>query len=509
MAETSEAPTGPDFSAGIAKDSVAEGSTIAGHVGGEPVLLSRLGGTPHAIGGACTHYGGPLGEGLARDGVVRCPWHHACFDLRTGAALHAPAFAPVDRWRVDEEGDRLFVREKLRQAAPASRPAIVDDVNAIVIVGGGAAGFACAHELRALGHEGAITMLSADSDPPCDRPNLSKDYLAGTAPEEWIPLRGEDYYRELRIDLRLGVEVSGIDVEGRAVVARGDRHAFDRLLIATGAEPVRLPVSGPDAENVHLLRTLADARAVIARLRPGVRAAVIGSSFIGLEAAAALRKRGLEVDVVADDAVPFAHVFGREIGLFLQSLHEAHGVRFHLGRTAAEFDGRVLTLSDGSRIEADFVLAGVGVRPRTGLAPRGVAVADGIIVDRFLATAIPGIYAAGDVAAYPDPVDGRPVRIEHWVVAERQGQAAARNMLGIETPYRAVPFFWTEQYGVSLRYVGHVRHWDDIRIEGDLAARDFIARFHRDGRLRASLACGRDRESLVDELELERQAQAG
>lgn len=508
MAESTRAPTGPYFSAGIAKDEIAEGSTIAGHVGGEPVLLSRLGGTFHAIGGTCTHYGGPLGDGLARGSVVRCPWHHACFDLRTGAALHAPAFAAVDRWRVDEAGDRLFVREKL-EAAPAPRPAIAADVRSVVIVGGGAAGFACAHELRALGYDGAITMLSADADPPCDRPDLSKDYLAGTALEEWIPLREDDYYREQEIDLRLGTEVSAIDVAGRAAIAGGARFAFDRLLIATGAEPVRLPVPGFDADNVHLLRTLADARALVRRLKPGARAAVIGSSFIGLEAAAALRKRGLEVDVVADNAVPFARVFGREVGLFLQQLHEANGVRFHLGCTAADFDGGTLTLSDGSRIEADFVLAGVGVRPRTGLAPRGVAVADGIVVDRFLATPVPGIYAAGDVAASPDPVDDRPLRIEHWVVAERQGQVAARNMLGVETPYRAVPFFWTEQYGVSLRYVGHVRYWDEISIEGDLAARDFIARFRRAGRMRASLACGRDRESLADELELERQAEAG
>jgi NADPH-dependent 2,4-dienoyl-CoA reductase/sulfur reductase-like enzyme/nitrite reductase/ring-hydroxylating ferredoxin subunit len=506
MDQSNAAPAGPDFAAGIARTDIPDEGTLAGHVAGEPVLLSRLDGRLHAIGAVCSHYGGPLGEGLAADGVVRCPWHHACFDLRTGAALHAPAFTPVDRWRVEEAEGRVFVREKLAEAAPVPKPARPADPAAIVIVGGGAAGFACAAELRALGYDGALTMLSADADPPCDRPNLSKDYLAGTAPEEWIPLRDAAFYRDQKIDLRLAQPVSALDVEGRAVIAGGERFAFDRLLLATGADPVRLPVPGFTADNVHLLRSLADARALIARARSGARAAVIGSSFIGLEAAAALRKRGVEVVVVSESVVPFAHVFGRDVGLVLQRLHEANGVRFQLGRTLAAFDGKALTLSDASRIEADFVVAGVGVRPRTALAARGIAVADGIVVDRMLATGVPGIYAAGDVAAYPDPIDGRPVRIEHWVVAERQGQVAARNMLGLATPYAAVPFFWTEQYGVSLRYVGHARHWDEIRIDGDIAAHDFIARFFRGGTLRASLACGRDRESLEDELALERMA---
>lgn len=504
MAQSSEAPSGPDFAAGIARDSIPLEGTLAGHVGGEPVLLSRLDGRFHAIGAVCTHYGGPLGEGVAAGGVVRCPWHHACFDLRTGAALRAPAFAPVDRWRVLEAGDRIFVREKLTGQAPTLRSAIPPDPASIVIVGGGAAGFACAVELRALGYGGALTILSADTDPPYDRPNLSKDYLAGTAPEDWIPLRDEAFYREQEIDLRLSSTVSGLDLGARAVVAGGERFAFDRLLLATGAEPVRLPIPGFEADNVHVLRSLADARALIARAEAGARTAVIGSSFIGLEAAAALRKRGVDVTIASESVVPFAHVFGRDVGLCLQRLHEANGVRFELGRAVSAFDGRTLRLSDSSRIDADFVVAGVGVRPRTALAARGIAVADGIVVDRYLATGVPGIYAAGDVAAYPDPLGGRPVRIEHWVLAQRQGQVAARNMLGLSTPFAAVPFFWTEQYGVSLRYVGHARHWDEIRIDGEIAAHDFIARFYRSGVLRASLACGRDRESLVDELAFER-----
>jgi NADPH-dependent 2,4-dienoyl-CoA reductase/sulfur reductase-like enzyme/nitrite reductase/ring-hydroxylating ferredoxin subunit len=508
MGESTEPPAGPDLALGVSRDQVPEGGMLGGHVGGEAVLLSRLDGRFHAIGATCTHYGGPLGEGVVSGDVVRCPWHHACFDLRTGAAVRAPAFAAVDCWRVEEAGGRVFVREKAEPAAPAPVP-VPDDVRSIVIVGGGAAGFACAVELRTLGYHGRLVVLSADADAPYDRPNLSKDYLAGTAPEEWIPLRGDDFYREHGIELRLSSPVSRLDAAARSVTVGGEAIGFDRLLLATGADPVALSIPGFTERNVHLLRSLADARALIRRARPGTRAAIIGSNFIGLEAAAALRKRGVAVEVVSESIVPFAHVFGRAVGQCLQKLHEANGVRFHLSRTPKGFDGRRLTLDDGSAVEADFVVAGVGVRPRTSLATSGIAVADGIVVDPFLATGVPGVFAAGDVAAYPDPMDGRPIRIEHWVTAERQGQVAARNMLGQATRFAAVPFFWTEQYGISLRYVGHCRRWDEIEIDGEIAAHDFIARYRRDGTMRASLACGRDRESLEDELALEARARAG
>ena len=506
MGQSTEPPSGQDFAAGIDRAQVPAGGMLAGHVGDEAVLLSRLDGKFYAVSATCTHYGGPLGEGLATGGAVRCPWHHACFDLRTGEALHAPAFAPLDRWRVEEQGDRLIVREKLAGEAPVASIAAPSDIASIVIVGGGAAGFACALELRKRGYGGRLTMLSADADAPYDRPNLSKDYLAGTAPEEWIPLRDDAFYREQRIDLRLSTPVTRLDTAARTVTAGGESIAYDRLLLATGADPVALPIPGFDAPNVHLLRSLADARALIVPARDGARAMVIGSAFIGLEAAASLRKRGVEVEIVSESIVPFGRVFGRAAGQFLQHLHESNGVRFHLACKPAAFDGRTLTLDNGSQIETDFIVAGVGVRPRTALAASGIAVADGIVVDRHLATAASGVFAAGDVAAYPDPIDGRPVRIEHWVTAERQGQVAARNMLGAATPFTAIPFFWTEQYDVSLRYVGHSRHWDDIRIDGDIAAGDFIARYYRQGEIRASLACGRDRESLEDELALERLA---
>jgi NADPH-dependent 2,4-dienoyl-CoA reductase/sulfur reductase-like enzyme/nitrite reductase/ring-hydroxylating ferredoxin subunit len=497
------AAAGPDFSQGVKLADIAEGATIGGRVGDEPVLLSRIDGELFAIGGACTHYGGALAEGLPSGGTVRCPLHHACFDLKTGEVLRAPALDPVDRWKVEIDGDLAFVREKLPSPAPAELRAT--EVARVLIVGGGAAGLACANELRRLGYQGSVTMLSADHDPPCDRPNLSKDYLAGTAPEEWIPLRTDDWYRDNRIDLRLGVEVTAIDPEGRTVqFASGERLPFDKLLLATGAEPNRLSSPGFDGENVFTLRSLADARAIVAAAGSGKRAAVIGSSFIGLEAAASLRKRDVEVEVIAPENVPFERVLGAELGEFFQNLHQASGVRFHLGRVAASYDGRTVTLSDGAKIDADFVLVGIGVRPRIGLAEAaGLSTGNGVLVDQYLETSASGIYAAGDIAAYPEPISGDRARIEHWTVAERQGQVAAANMLGIRTKFDSAPFFWTEQYGVTLRYVGHAAPADMVKVDGDITGRNATVRYFEDGRQRAAASLNRDRENLEDELSLE------
>ena len=497
------AATGPDFSQGIALADVPAGATIAGRAGDDPVLLSNFDGELFAVSGACTHYGAALAEGIARGEVVRCPLHHACFDLRTGVSLRAPALDPLDRWQVDVEGGRAFVRRKLDSSGP---PALsLPEVRRIVIVGGGAAGLACAHELRRLGFDGAVTMLSADPDPPCDRPNLSKDYLAGSAPEEWLWLRGDDWYRDNRIDLRLSTEVDAIDAERRLVRCRsGEELAFDRLLIATGAEPNRLTVPGFDQPNVFTLRSVSDARVIAERARAGARAVIIGASFIALEAAAALRQREVEVDIVSVEEVPLERVFGTEIGQQLRAMHEAKGVRFHLSSVVTGFDGSAVTLADGKRVYGDFVLVGIGVRPRTALAEAaGAAVDNGVIVDPFLETSLPGIFAAGDIAAFPEAVSGERARIEHWAVAERQGQVAATNMLGGRNRFDSAPFFWTEQYGVPVRYVGRGSGWDTVAVEGSVEGGSMIARYFAGGAHCATATIGRDRENLEDELALE------
>lgn len=501
MAHTDALPPGPDLAAGVALSDVPANGVLAGHVAGEAVLLTRLDDGFAAVSGSCTHYGAPLAQGLVVGEEIRCPWHHACFSLRSGAALKAPAFAALACWQVEVVGERVSVRAKTTPTRPpAPRPQRPRE--RIVIVGGGAAGFAAAERLRELGHAGSLTMLSADASAPYDRPNLSKDYLAGTAPEDWIPLQGDAFYAEHRIDLQLDCEVTRIDSAARELhVRNGARYAYDALLLATGAEPRRLDLPGLDGPRVFTLRTLADARAVIAASGEARRVVLIGAGFIGLEAAGALRARGLDVHVVAPGKVPMERVLGAELGGFLAALHAAQGVQFHLGATPVGFDGRSLALADGAAIPADLVLVGTGVTPRTALAAQaGLAIDDGILVDATLQASLPDHYAAGDVARYP--LAGETTRVEHWVHAQRQGQVAAANLLGAGQRYAEVPFFWTHHQGVDLRYCGHAGRWDEVRIDGHLAARDFTARYFRGGRLVAAASVGRDLENLTIEAQL-------
>lgn len=497
MADT-VTPEGPDLAQGAPLADIPPGGVLQGRFGEETVLLSRSGDAVFAVAGACSHYGGPLAEGLIRDGTVRCPWHHACFDLKTGEALAAPAFAPLQTFQVEVIDGVAFVREA--DAAPRttvpSRPA--SDPARILIVGGGAAGFAAADKLRRLGFAGDLTLVSADDRAPYDRPNLSKDFLAGSAPDEWMPLKDEAYYAERAIALRLGVEVGQIDVAAHDVVTTaGERLGYDALLLTTGAEPVKLPTPGFDHPHVRTLRSMADAEAIIRLASEGRRAVVIGASFIGLETAAALRERGLDVDVVAPEALPMERILGRDLALVVTALHEERGVRFHTQRTAAGFDGRQITLDDGARLPADLVVVGIGVRPRTQLAAQaGLAIGDGILVDAAFRTSRPEIFAAGDVAAYPDPAGGAPVRVEHWVAAQRQGQAAASAMLGEDGGLTDPPFFWSNHYDLAIRYSGRGAGWDRVEIDGSPQARDCTARYYAGDRLVAAASIGRDLENL-------------
>ena len=500
---------GPDLALGLASADLPDGSKLLGHVGEEPVLLVRRGPEIFAIGAVCTHYSGPLAEGLIVGDTVRCPWHHACFSLRTGEALHAPALTAVDTWLVDQSGGKIFLREK-RRVAPAAARAQPREPGRIVIVGGGAAGFAAAEMLRRRKYEGQIVMLSDDDSPPVDRPNLSKDYLAGGAPEDWLPLRPSEFYRDNGVELRLQSTVERIDVASReAGLAGGESVKFDRLLIATGAEPVRPSIAGASPSQIFVLRSLADCRAIIERAKAAKTVLVLGASFIGLEVAASLRAREIEVHVVAPESVPMARILGPNMGEFVRALHEQHGVRFHLGATAAAVDGRSVSLSDGSRVEADFIVAGLGVRPRVGLAEAaGLKVDRGVVVDTHLETTAPGIFAAGDIARWPDPISAEAIRVEHWVVAERQGQVAALNMMGEREPFAAAPFFWSQHYDVPINYVGHAERWDEVAVEGNIAAKDCLVRYKREGRTLAIASIFRDVQSLEAEVNLEERGRA-
>jgi apoptosis-inducing factor 3 len=497
---------GPDLRKGVPLASLEDGRPLLGHAGEDPVILVRRGSDVFAVGATCSHYNGPLAEGLVVGETVRCPWHHACFSLRSGEALKAPALNPVAAYEVAFRGGDVVVGDK-RESPQGVRPRLRGGSAppSVGIVGAGAAGNCVAEELRHVGFEGEIALLDADRDAPCDRPNLSKDYLSGNAPEDWIPLHPRAYYEEKRIELALGRRVSAIDPTRKSVTFDdGSRREFGAVVLATGAEPVRLRLPGEGGPPVHYLRTLADSRAIIAAAKGARRAVVLGASFIGLEVAASLRTRGLEVQVVAPEAMLFERSLGPDVGRFLQRLHEEHGVVFHLGRTASSLEpGRVL-LSSGERVEADLVVAGVGVRPTVALAEAaGLRVDNGIMVDARLQTEAPGVFAAGDAARWPDPRTGSPVRIEHWVVAERQGQHVARVLAGEPAPFRDVPFFWSQHYDLSLNYVGHAARWDQAVVEGSLDAHDATIRYLSAGQLLAVASLFRDRESLEAELAME------
>jgi NADPH-dependent 2,4-dienoyl-CoA reductase/sulfur reductase-like enzyme/nitrite reductase/ring-hydroxylating ferredoxin subunit len=498
---------GPDLVRGIALGDIADGAMLLGHAQGEPVLLARRGNEVFAIGAICTHYGAPLADGLLVGDTVRCPWHHACFSLRTGAALRAPALDPVSCWRVEQRDDSVYVCEKLARAKQQRFPVAAGIPKAVVILGGGAAGNAAAETLRREGYSGRITMLSADASGPCDRPNLSKGFLAGTVSAESNPLRPPAFYLEHGIDLKLDAPVATLDTKSRHVqLVDGSRHAYDALLLATGAEPVRLDVPGASLPHVHYLRTLADSRALVTKALTSQRAVVIGASFIGLEVAASLRARNILVQVVAPDTVPMEKILGADVGKFIRELHERHGVTFHLGTTAISIDKQSVRLKSGENLQADLVVVGIGVRPNIALAEQaGLAIDRGVTVNEYLETSVPGISAAGDIARWPDRLTGERIRVEHWVVAERQGQTAARNILGRRERFDAVPFFWTEQYDFGLAYVGHAERWDQAEIDGQLDAetRDCTITYRRYGKKLAVAIVRRDLEGLRAEVEFE------
>ncbi|HEY0371972.1 MAG TPA: FAD-dependent oxidoreductase [Thermoanaerobaculia bacterium] len=480
-----------DLQAGIPISDIADGGMLAGSVGDAEVVLVRKGDEFFALDAHCTHYHGPLVEGAIVGETIRCPWHHACFDLRTGSATRAPAMKPLTVYSTVRDGDVVRVERKPEH---------------IAIVGAGAAGSFAAAELRRTGFAGRVTLLTSDDRLPFDKPNLSKDYLAGRAPEEWIPLRGEQDYANDRIELRLGTQVEAIDPARNEVrLASGEAIQYDRLILATGARARHLDLPIANGARIFYLRTWADAETLRATAETAKRAVVIGASFIGLETAASLRERGLDVTVVGAEERPLERVLGSALGDFLRRTHESHGIRFRLGRHPVEIRTDGVVLDDGSVEACDLVVAGVGVEPELALAERaGLKIDRGIVVDDSLQTSAPNIFAAGDAARFP--FRGRSIRVEHWVAAGRQGQAAARNAAGKRERFTGVPFFWSQHYDLVIAYVGNAEHANDAELFGSLDATNAAVVYRDGGGIAAVATLFRDDVSLAVEAAMERGA---
>lgn len=495
-----------DLANGIASTEVEEGRILSAVLDGQDVVLVRHKGRVCALSGQCTHLKAPLADGIVADGTLRCPWHHARFDVETGEAVGAPAFAPLDRFAVvEKDGEIRLDSSASHKADPVQANGAA--IGRVVIIGAGGAGHACAEMLARHGAGASVTIIDQELDAPYDRTFCSKQYLAGKATREDAALPGLT-----EVDLRQGVRVAYLDRDSRQVVlANDERLSYDTLILATGAEAVAPDFYGADRDDVHVLRGMADADRLIAAATSAERAIVMGASYIGLEVAASLIARGLSVTVVSDETLPLVATAGPEVGAMIRDLHESKGVTFHLGRRIARWDGTAATLDDGSRVEGDMVIAGIGAKPRLDLAVEaGLVLADrseggGVRVDANLCTSDPAIRAIGDIASVPDPRLGHAIRVEHWVVAQHMGQWLARHLLGqVEDGYREVPFFWSGHYDLSLRYVGHVASPEDRAIDGDIAAQDFAVTFAEDGRDQAILTAGRDRFSLETERDWER-----
>ena len=476
-------------------------------VAGEPVLLVRDGDAIRAVGGRCPHAGAPLSEGVLHHGRIVCPWHKAAFCIRTGAVLEPPAVDPLPKYDVRLDDGRVFLRSTT--APPEARSDLIDE-RTFVVVGGGAAGAVAAQTLREVGYAGRLVLLDRENRVPYDRTVLSKYLLSGEKGGEKSPLQPQSYYRRHRIERRTA-EATGIDpVAHRITCADGSVLHYDQALLATGSVPTAPDVAGSRLKNVFLLRSRADADAILAQAERSERAVVLGASFIGMEVAASLRERGLEVTVAGKEEVAFAKLVGPRIGTALMDLHRKRGVTFRLGAGLTQLDGdeavRAVVLDSGERLPADLVIVGFGVRPAS-IPVQGLAAdADGGIEVDAMLRAAEGLYVAGDLARFPVYGSGKPIRVEHWRVAQQQGRVAALNMAGVPTRHEAPPVFWTIQYRKRLDYIGHADAWDDIVIHGDLSKPEFLAYMLKDGIVAAAVGMDRDRDTAAL-IELFRQRQ--
>jgi len=484
-------------------------------VGETTVLLARIEGKFHAVSGICTHYGGNLAEGTCKGDRVYCPWHMSAFNMITGDLEEPPALDAVPRFAVRVEGEDVIVSVPAgatdrRVHAMAQQNAGLDR-RTCAILGTGAAGLAAAETLRQVGFQGRVVMITQEEHLPYDRPELSKSYLQGINPEENLWLRPGEFFAAHDLEVFLGKKASWVDAAAKAVTfADGTSMKYDALLLATGGAARRLEIPGAELANVFTLRSKADAGAIMAAAPQGANAVVVGASFIGMETAGSIRQRGLQVTVVSPGPAPFHRTLGPEIGRMWQQVLEENGITFRLGSQVARLEGRdrveAVVLEHGEKLPADLVLAGVGVKPATDMLQGVPLNPDGsVTVDQYLKAA-PGLYAAGDIARFPDWRTGEAIRIEHWRLAMQHGRVAARNMAGIKTPFRDVPFFWSERLDIFFQYAGYVTAWEEIIYQGDPVSRNFLAFYVQGGRVLAVAGCQHDREmtAIIELMRLDR-----
>jgi apoptosis-inducing factor 3 len=491
-------------------DELQDGEMKAFSVGENKVLLSKIAGDFYAVGGVCPHYGAALDEGILHDGTIVCPWHYAFYDAKTGDLKEPPSLDSLPRYEVVIEGQNVVVKLPGvipdRRVPTMSRRNFKADKRIFAIVGAGAAGNAAAQTLREDGFEGRIVMITYENSFPYDRPMLSKEFMEGSAAPDLLPLRSETFYQDHDIELMFGSKVARVDIPAKLITfENGESLAYDAILVTSGGVPKPLAVPGAELGNIFTLRSFEDAKQIVKAAEKASHVGIIGSGFIGMEIAHSLTKRNLPLTVITPEQTPFQNVLGKEIGKMFQVLHEKAGVRFRMGAKVARFEGTTsvqsLVLVSGERIEADLVIAGVGVRPACDFLHGIDLLPDGsVTVDEFFCAA-KDLYAAGDIATFPLPYTGEKVRIEHWRTAQQQGRVAGHNMAGKKMAYASVPFFWTNQVDLYFRYVGHAKEWDDIIIQGDVVSQDFIAYYVKNDRVIAAAGNNREKEmAAIEEL---------